>query len=285
MNLFGAFANLRSFLRAGGIDPISFYGATYHGSYEPQESQMVGIVADSSGINKYPPAAVIVLRAGEIAGSTDQFHREGNTWRFKLTVDEPFTPNEVIKESLAVFAVDRRGGRSKLMIEGAVQLSCIREATAPPSETELVIDFSKAGNSAQYRKDGWHGQEPDHVWTDGKSSTIALPFGHPGKRYWIEILAWPFVVEGRLPDQTLIASFAEVEIGKFYVRPGANLLEFDLSPDLTSLGQGDLHLRHPDAVRACDLVPGADSRMLALAFRRIKVKRYLQSEESLPADG
>ena len=280
MNFLGTLDRLRTLLREGGSSRPTYYGATYHGYYEPQGNFIVGTVADDVGSLANPPAAVVVMRDGEVAVSTNEFRREGNIWRFRLEVERPFTPDEVMRETLAVFAVDRHGGRSKMAMEGALQLSFIREATAPPSETELIIDFSSAGNSAEYRIDGWHGQEPDHVWTDGKSSTIALPYRQPGERYHVEIFAWPFVVEGKLPDQTLIVSLGEVELAKFYARVGANLLEFDIPPEVTSLNQHIFDLRHPDAVRACDLIPGKEARMLALAFRRIKLKRLLQTEQA-----
>jgi hypothetical protein len=276
MNVLGAFSRLRALIKEGATDPVAYYGTTYQGMYEALGSRIFGTVSDCSGNNRYQPAQVVVTREGEAIGSTDQFDLRANGWIFEIEFASPFTTGDILQERLAVFAVDRRGSRSKLMLDGAVQLSYVKELTAP-SELELLIDFSDRGNSAQYRLDGWSGQEAEHIWTDGDSSSLALAFKQPEARYRLEILAWPFVVPDKIPAQTLFVSLEDTQIGKFNVRGGQNLLECDIPAELTTAAQTTLRFRHPDAAKPSDYLPDTGDRVMALAFRRITLRRYLDT--------
>ena len=283
MNFMHFISRLRTSLRAGAADPVGHYGMTFEGSYEPYGHQISGFVKSRGSDKGYAPAAVIVILNGQIAESTSQLTRSGNGWRFNFNFPEPFTARDVLRERVKVFALDHRGGRSELLIDGAVQLSYIRQAYAPPSETELIIEFSQGGNSRQYVQQGWSGPETEHTWTEAKQSTIELLFRSPGTRYGVEILAWPFTVADRLPSQTLEVSVADIWIDKFYVRPGQNLLEFDIPAEATLVGRAIMRLDLPDAARPCDVTTSPESRTLALAFRRLKLKRYLEVKtESSP---
>ncbi len=277
MNLFGALRRLHSLIKEGAANPYNHYGTTYQGLYEPIGRRIIGTVVDCSKLNRYPPSSVIVTRNNELIGATNQFVSRTNGWIFEIDFDTPFTPNDILHERLGVFALDRLGCRNTLNVDGAVQLSFVREVTSP-TETELVIDFSDQGNSAQYRLDGWHGQEPEQIWTNGTSSTMSIAFDKPGQRYKLEILAWPFVAPPKLPDQTLMISVGDVQLTKMYVRPGLNFLECEISPEHTETPQTTLHFGLPDAVRACDFHPGAEQRVLALAVRRITLKRCLPAK-------
>jgi hypothetical protein len=277
MNIFGALDRLRQRLKEGAHDPIARWGVTYQGAYEAVGSRIIGTVADCSGNNRYPPICVVVTRDGDSIGVSNELVPMSNGWTFEIDCDSPFTPNDILKERLTVCAVDRVGARYNLKVNGAVQLGFVKEVTSP-TETELFIDFSNKGNSAQYRLKGWHGQEPEHIWTDGKVSELSIGFDKPGTRYKLELLAWPFTVPDKLPAQTLIISLGDARVEKLHIRPGLNFLECDISPELTASPRATLRFDLPDAARSADLVPGGGERVLAVAFRRVVLKRYLPTK-------
>jgi hypothetical protein len=273
-------SRLRSAMRSGAADPVAFYGANFGGTYEPCPSGITGGVVPLGGSKRYPPARIVIVRSGEVVAETDQFVVQPNGWRFKLDLQLPITAEEILGEKIGVFAVDRRAARSKLTIDGAVQLGYIRQ-TFNPSETELDVDFSRGGNSKEYLLEGWSGQESEHIWTEGKESTIAITFAMPGQRYQVALLGWPFVVPDKLPCQALTISLSDTVIGTFFLGPRQHLIECDIPPNLTKAGCGTLRLGFPDAARPCDLVGGGETRMLALACKRLKLLRFRETNGDL----
>jgi hypothetical protein len=199
----------------------------------------------------------------------------GPQWRFRVELGEPLDPRAVLEDRIKVFAVDRRGSRSELQINGAVQLGFLRDAYAKPSEVEVEIDFTQGGNSTDFVQKGWSGQEPTHTWTDGDQSLLRLPFTEPGASYVGEILAWPFTVPDRIPGQTVLVSIEDTLLTTFHVTPGQNLLEFQIPSALTMPGQAVVVMKFLDAARPSDLMLSSDSRLVALAFRRLRLKRLL----------
>jgi hypothetical protein len=278
MPLLRLFPRLRNALRLGAADPARHFGATFEGIYEPSNNHILGYITDPSEARRYPPSAINVLLGGEAAGATTEFNQAGRGWRFKVAFLTPITAQDVLHERIKVVALDQRGGRSELKIDGAVQLSYVREALAPPSETELLIEFGEGGNSLNYVRDGWSGQEQQHTWTDGHRSTIALPFGLPASRYAVEILAWPFVVPEKIPAQTMHATIADTLLKTFHVIGGQNLLEFEIPSELSQAGEAIISLDLPVATRPSDVTSTPDGRRLAFAFRRLKLKRYLGAD-------
>jgi hypothetical protein len=274
------FVHLRNFFRKGMTDPVCHYGSTYHGTFEPAGAEISGFVTDPSDGKRYPPAAIVIMLGGEVVASTDELEQSGHGWRFKVAFPTAFTGADVLQERINVIAIDHRGAPSTLRIDGAVQLGFIRDAFTP-SEIETLIDFGLGGNSVDYVQQGWSGQEPQHTWTEGHQSIIALPFAMPGARYGIEILAWPFIAGDKLPGQTMHVSIGETRIHTFHVGVGQQLLECEISSELTQAGKAIIRFDLPDATRVSDLVASPDGRILAMAFRRLKLKRYLETASAV----
>jgi hypothetical protein len=276
-------SRLLAWWKRSGTDRVSRYGAPYVGNFEPHDSGIVGDVADPSGYNRFPPTAIIVLKNGDPIGSTTQIERRSNGWRFAFELDEPIIPEDILRDRISVFAVDNLGARSALTMLGAVQLEYLRSSDGAVAKRELSIDFSRGGNSQEYVRDGWAGPEPEHTWAIGTESTIVVTFANPGSRYGLEILQWPFVVPDKLPRQTLAISVAGVQIGMFHPTGGLQLLDFDIPPDLTRAGEVIIRLDHPDAARPWDLGVSQETRMLAIAVRRMRLKRYTDGADELRA--
>jgi hypothetical protein len=271
------FSRLRNSFRKGAADPVRHYGSTYEGTYEPVKNQISGFVTDPSEGKRYPPASIVVILGGEVVASTGELEQSGRGWRFKIAVSTDFTADDVLQERIKVLATDHRGSHSALRIDGAVQLGFIRDVFAP-AETEIVIEFGLGGNSVEYVQEGWSGQEPQHTWTEGRQSTIVLPLAAPGARYGIEILAWPFVSGGKIPGQTVRTWIGSTLIHTFHVRSGQQLLECELSSEVSQAGIAIIRFELPDAASPHDIdATSPDGRILGLAFRRLKLKRYLET--------
>jgi hypothetical protein len=241
-------------------------------------SRISGIVGHNHYLSKKPPTAVVVLRDGKEIALTDDFGIEGTRWRFVIDVGFELTPDDVLKDRIGVFALDWRGNRSALAIEGAVQLGYIKEAIGEPSKVELLIDFSRDGNSKLYVRDGWYAPEREHTWTRGTSSTLELPLIEPGARYALEMLMWPFVVPDKIPDQFLAILVNDNIIAKTVVKPGFNLIECNVPPDCATQSRVTLRFDHPDAAKPCDQPGFKDDRVLALAFKTLKVRRQMPQQ-------
>jgi hypothetical protein len=276
------FTRILSQLRLGAADPVYHFGTTYEGTYEPAGNRVSGFVTNRDQDKRFPPASVIVTRDGIDIGAATQLERAGHGWRFSVSFPELFTADDILRDRIRVFAVDYRGARSDLLIDGAVQLSYVREALAPPFETEVVIDFAEGGNSKEFVRAGWSHPEPRHTWTEGKQSVIELSFRSPGSRYRVEMLAWPFCVAGRLVQQAMLVSLDDTLLSTFNVGPGQKLLECEVAGDLTENGRALLRFDFPDAARPYDIDGAPEQRMIALAFRSVTLKRVLQAQSISP---
>jgi hypothetical protein len=275
-------SRIRSALRRGAVDPVGRYGTQFKGTYEPRDRVIAGGVSVLSGYNRSPPAQIVAVKEGDIVASTSQLEPNSTGWRFRLELEFPIMPDDVLRDRITVFALDQHAARSELRIDGSAQLAYLREAFSPPHGTELDIDFSKNGKNRQFLLSGWSGPEPDLTWTEGKESTVAIKFANPGHRYRVELLAWPFTVPDKLPHQTLVVWLADVLIGTFYLGPRQHLIECDVSPELSQTGSTILRLELPDAARPLDLGVNGETRVLALACKRLRLRRQIENSE--PAD-
>jgi hypothetical protein len=270
-----ALARLRTALRSGWHDPVTHYGAKYEGRLNPKGNLLEGVVRHYLSVSERPPSAVIALRDGREIGRTCLFEQDHGFWRFTISVDREVIADDILSDRLAVVAVDRLGAPSKLQLDAGAHLSFVRERFGAPAELELTVDFSRAGNSAQFVREGWYGPEQEHTWTAGNFSTIELPLRVPGSEYELEILTWPFVVPDKILSQELTILVRGERIVRFFVRGGQNCLETLVPGWLADSGSILVLFQHPDAARPCDFDPGTGDRMLALAFRQIKLRRRI----------
>src|SRR5579863_7407065 len=131
MSLLGMLSRIAALFRSGELDPSNYWGSTYKGTYEPAGSKLSGFVTDQGQNDRFPPATIVITLDGIPYGSTSELERSGGGWRFAFEVPAPFAATDVVHDRIKVYAVDHRGGRSELLIEGAIQLSYVREVLAP----------------------------------------------------------------------------------------------------------------------------------------------------------
>ncbi len=110
----------------------------------------------------------------------------------------------------------------------------------------------------------------------GQPKCLAIAFQNPGHRYGLEILAWPFVVPDQLSEQSLVITVDGFQVGKFFVGPGEKLLECGISSELTQSGNAVIVFDIPNAERPSRITASPENRTLGLAFKRLKLLRYLE---------
>jgi hypothetical protein len=275
MALLGLLSRIRTAFRDGWHDPATRYGSIYVGRFEIKGSRVVGSLKHQFEISCRPPKAVTLHRDRVEVARTDRFEPYAGGWSFSIESGSQFTGDDILKDRLEVFGVDRLGGRSKLHLEGAVQLTYVREAYGVPSEAELTIDFARTGNSGGFVREGWYGAEEEHRWTAGKFSTIELPLQVRGAQYELEIVAWPFVVAEKLESQELNISVDGTQLERLYLRRGHNYISCLIPQNLSRSASILIRFDHIDAARPRDFDPKLGDRTVAIAFKTVKLLRRL----------
>jgi len=162
-------SRVRDAWRSGWADPVTHYGAVYHGLYQAEERQIRGFVAHARRVSERPPDSIVVFCDSDVTGATESFEHRNlyRDWRFTVDVGVSISTRDILGSRLKVFAVDRLGGPSELSPDGKAELALIKQTFGRPPETELVVHFAQGGNSGAYVREGWYGRAQEHTWTEG----------------------------------------------------------------------------------------------------------------------
>jgi hypothetical protein len=215
---------------------------------------------------------VAVVRGCHVISSVAVDEESGDAgWRFAIETGSQVTGGDILYERVRVLVRDALGGVQALRPEGATQLALIRELIADPAPPLVEIDFREGGNSGLFTMDGLSGQEKLHRWTDGTQSTLAVALSPCEFRCDLELLVRPFTVPGRLDLQQLQVLVNETPVAHFDIAHRSILR----CPIPTSVLSGSepamIHFTHPDAASPASFGVSDDPRLLALAFKRMKI--------------
>jgi hypothetical protein len=143
---------------------------------------------------------------------------------------------------------------------------------------DLLIDFGRTGNSAEYRRAGWSEPEPRHTWTIGQESTLEFPRPMLPGDYKLVLDVGPFLWQDRLPAQHLAVSVNGKEVGNFTIK---EVTRVECLVPWRLMARSDwvlVTLSHPDAARPIDINRVPDDREIALAFETISFVKDTDSE-------
>lgn len=201
----------------------------------------------------------------------DSFHvKDGRAMR-RLVVIEPGEP------------VDLAGaGVQALIGEASAAIAAARAKTSEPvrSAYELgtTIHFNLDGQSQLYTREGWVGAEKRHRWMSDEESRLVLSVSPPPEAQIargtvrLEMTAAPFVVPGKVEHQSLIVRVnGETVFDERIKRAGTIAIAM---PASLFFGEHPVRLvlRHPDAVRPCDVVEGShDLKFLSFAVQAMRL--------------
>jgi hypothetical protein len=199
-------------------------------------------------------------------------------WRFDTDALSGVTPHDLLFDRVRVLVHDTYGNFQTLRLEGATQLALIEEAIIDPTPPLLEIDFGANGNSAAFIGDGWSGQEMSHRWTDGARSALVLPPLFESKNWEIQLRLWPHTEVGRLDDQRLTVLVNETQVSTFSVACQSFLRCRVRASDYPHRLPVSITFLHPDAASPFSLGVSNDTRMLAFAFKKVRLMPLTSSE-------
>jgi hypothetical protein len=215
---------------------------------------------------------VAVVRARHVISSVTVAEESCDAgWRFAIETGSQVTGSDILYERVRVLVRDALGGVQALRPEGTTQLALIRELITDPAPPLIEIDFREGGNSSMFTMEGWSGQEKIHRWTDGTQSTLAVALSPCEFRCDLELLVRPFTVPDRLDLQRLQILVNETPVARFDI---AHQSILRCGIPISVLSESELTIvrfTHPDAASPASFAVSDDPRLLALAFKRMKI--------------
>jgi hypothetical protein len=130
--------------------------------------------------------------------------------------------------------------------------------TKPPN-----VDFSEAGGSRPFLREGFSGQERDFIWTIGPHSRLVLPEAHATN---LVLNLSPCLAEGFVTAQHIEVQLNGTNLGWQRITRATHLRCL-IPPGVLKPGRGiELVLKHPGFLRLDRLAMGAEDRPLALCL-------------------
>lgn len=130
------------------------------------------------------------------------------------------------------------------------------------------IDFTETGNAQRYLVSGWSSPEPTHCWTQGTEASIAvrLPDGSGDVKLTADV--YPYLPPDMRAQEVQIGC-GETVLGRWKISKPSKVEV--IIPDKLRTPASDLRIwwRLPGATSPSSVGAGTDTRVLALAFRRI----------------
>jgi hypothetical protein len=142
----------------------------------------------------------------------------------------------------------------------------------PTRQRDFVIDFRAGGNSQNYIGSGWSGQEPQQVWATGTESTLVIPAPEGPIEYELELDLTGCVFPPQLTSQALDVMVNGLLTGSFEIGTDALIrcrVPLECFSTTTIL---NFRFRHPGCVRPSDYRETADSRLLAVGFKSLRLR-------------
>jgi hypothetical protein len=137
------------------------------------------------------------------------------------------------------------------------------------------FDFSSGGDAEQIQVSGWSGAESKHTWCVGKCSSVAIDNVVAPHGFFLEVDWQPFVQFPYRPYQTVSITVGNHRISPYRVSEREIAAFYCPQPQPTDK-KILITFEHLDTAKIADYIATADTREVALSFRRLRV---------LPLDG
>ncbi len=255
-----------------------------HGTFEVIGERCLGIVVDATHPHHLPLRVVVETVAGdllkvvELAGSPNH-----SRYEFSFDLDGVTKGLNLLKEQTSIHAINGFGCRGRLSLDGASQLSLIRQHLGEPRILIFDIDFTAGGSATQFMHEGWSKPEKAFCWTNGKQARLVIPAViDRTARYELTLTCRPLLIIPFIESQAVIVTLnGYAQAVKFdtkslgfasFVYPAESLPDSEVANITFDL---------PDAsqpLQSC--VENIDTRLLALAFKNISLARLLPEGDS-----
>lgn len=132
------------------------------------------------------------------------------------------------------------------------------------------FDFGAGGNAAQIQVSGWSATEPQHTWSVGKSSVLAIDNVVAPHGFFLEIDWQPFVAYPYRPDQAVSITVLDHRISPYRLTE-REIAAFYCPPPATTDKKILITFEHLDTAKIAEYFETSDPRQVAIAFRRITI--------------
>jgi hypothetical protein len=132
------------------------------------------------------------------------------------------------------------------------------------------FDFGAGGNAAQIQVSGWSATKPQHTWSVGKSSVLAIDNVVAPHGFFLEIDWQPFVAYPYRPDQAVSITVLDHRISPYRLTE-REIAAFYCPPPATTDKKILITFEHLDTAKIAEYFETSDPRQVAIAFRRITI--------------
>ncbi len=139
-------------------------------------------------------------------------------------------------------------------------------------ELGTEIKFGMTGNADSFMGIGWSACQPAYCWSNGKQADLTLPIDKVTTDLQLQVRFKPYVNETKLPQQRIGVFVNGTQLTEWLVSRYAIQ---DASVRIPAeLAQGEnlqIQFHFPDAVSPSDLGVGADTRILGISARTLRI--------------
>ena len=186
------------------------------------------------------------------------------------------TPRDLLVEVATVWVEDEYGRRERVPIDGASQLSLVRQHLDHDRKVLFTIDLTAGGNLKSLQPSGFSNPEAGLTWTDGSVAELMFPCRiEAGQRYELSMHCWPFL-PGTLDAQRMVIDLngRAKNFSADRYTPAFASLKYQ-EDDLTDADEVRLRFEIASPGRPCDHGDSGDSRKLGFAFKDMTFSRLL----------
>ena len=145
-----------------------------------------------------------------------------------------------------------------------------------------TLDFGASGNARPHLADGWARDEPALVWATGAESRLTLPRPAAEANYLLELSLVPYVFGTVVPSQRLAIEVNGEELAADTLTRGV-VMKCEIPQRVAARSDRlEIVFRHPDAATPSVLEGTADTRLLTVAFRQIRL--FMDALATPPVD-
>lgn len=186
------------------------------------------------------------------------------------------TPRDLLLDIATVWVEDPYGRSARLKLDGASQLSLVRQHLDRDREILQSIDFTASGNARRFGLSGFSGAEAGLTWTDGPDASLAFPCKvASGQRYELSMHCWPFLPPAAASQSLTVDLNGHLKI-LFVDRNSPAFLSVKYEGgDFSPSDEVRVRFAISNPGRPCDQSDSKDGRLLGFAFKHMSFSRLL----------
>ena len=264
---------------AFGLTPVApAYAVPPAGEYELRGQRCIGVINDECHPTSRP--LLIQLETNQRALLKEievPYDRTYRRYEFALDLDGSATPRDLLRERVCLYATNAFGLRSKLALDGASQLSLIREHLGKPRVVLFDLDLTRGGNGIEFMREGWNGPELQVCCSEGSRSVIEVPVAaSPADRHELTMECFPFLAPPSIDEQRMTVRVNGFPQEASHDGKMLDFFSFIIPANVMDTRDTTLiEFDFPNCYAPIDLNVNKDVRRLAFGFKQVVLARLL----------